>query len=156
MKKTSIISIVVVVMMMISGQVGATGDLSSYDKYEISLVDNLYLGKKMEKVWSIRYNVEKPAVTVVKHTTLEGVEYSVHSQYFEVSYLSNGDGFGAKRIRKSWANVPATINNAVINSQEMERQRIISPGKVSDDEALALIAGYLPVLLNGNYTHLLN
>jgi hypothetical protein len=110
----------------------------------------------MEKVWNIRYNVEKPAVTVVKHTTLEGVEYSVHSQYFEVSYISNGEGFGAKKIRKSWANVPSTINNAVINSQELERQRVISPGKVSDDEALAMIAGYLPVLLNENYTHLLN
>lgn len=155
MKRLCIISIALFFLFVCSANVCAAGNLDSYSKYEISKVDDLFLGKKMEKVWNIKYG-EKPAVTVVKHTTLEGIEYSVHSRHFEVSYLNASEGFGAKKIRKSWARVPGAISSAVINQQELERQRIITPVKISDDEALALIAGYLPVLLNQNYTHLLN
>ncbi len=108
------------------------------------------------KLWSISYSNDETPVTVLKRKTLDGIEYVVYSKYFEVSYLASAKGFGAKKIKSSMSNVPQKINRAVINMKELKNQEILTPNKVEDEQALGLIASYLPFLLNEGYTHLLN
>lgn len=52
--------------------------------FEISLKDDLYVGNRAEKAWTIKYENARAQVTVVKHLTSEGVAYSVHSDFFDV------------------------------------------------------------------------
>lgn len=156
MKKLSFFSLVTVCLFLFVTTSYATGSRSDFKDYEIEKVDNLYLGKKVEQVWTLSYDNSENPVTVIKRKTLEGTKYIVFSKHFEVSYVSSFSGFGAKEVGKSWSNVPKRINNAVINTDELERQKVITPNKVDDEKALGLIASYLPELLNDNYTHLLN
>lgn len=156
MKKIKFLSIWAVVLCFAITQVYAANTGRDLVKYEITEVDDLYLGTKYEKVWTISYDAVKTPVTVVKHKTNDGFDYAVHSEFFEVCYSLTSNGFGIKKMRKSWCMVSPEINKAVINPAEMERQRVLTPNKVEDDMALGLIASYLPSLLNPAYTHLLN
>lgn len=156
MKKIKFLSIWAVVLCFAITSVSAANTGRDFSKYEISEVDDLYLGTKFEKVWTISYDAAKTPVTVVKHKNGEGFDYAVHSEFFEVCYSLSTNGFGVKKMRKSWCKVAPEINKAVINTSEMERQRILTPNKVDDKMALELIASYLPSLLNPAYTHLLN
>ena len=156
MKKLSFVSVLMLGLFLMSVTVNATGLRTEFSEFEISPVNDLYLGKSVQKVWTLSYSQNEVPVTVVKHKTVEGVEYTVHSEHFEVSYASVATGFGVRDVRKSWSNVPKKINNAVLNQTEMKNQQIITPNKVSDEVALGLIASYLPDLLNDGYTHLLN
>lgn len=156
MKKLSFVSVLMMGLFLMSVTVNATGLRTEFSEFEISPVNDLYLGKSVQKVWTLSYSQNEVPVTVVKHKTVEGVEYTVHSEHFEVSYASVAAGFGAREVRKSWSNVPKRINKAVLNQAELKNQQIITPNKVNDEKALGLIASYLPDLLNDGYTHLLN
>ena len=144
------------VCMFLVSNVLATGTRNEFKKFEISPVDDLFVGKNIKAIWTVSYSNTETPVTVVKRKTFEGTEYVVYSKYFEVSYLASSNGFGTKMVRKSWSNVPKKINEAVINHEEFLKQEIITPNKVDDERALGLIACYLPFLLNDGYTHLLN
>lgn len=133
-----------------------TGSRADFKAYEIEEIDNLYMGKEVKALWTLRYSANEEPVTVVKRNTLSGTEYVVHSKHFEVSYAATSNGFGAKETRRSWSNVPKKISKAVINKEELARQEIITPNKVDDERALGLIASFLPDLVNDGYTHLLN
>ncbi|MFY9153003.1 MAG: hypothetical protein WAO52_13380 [Prolixibacteraceae bacterium] len=130
---------------------GKTGNI----KYEINPVENLKLGKTVEKVWTIAYSeIEKP-VTITMHKHGKYSEFIVRSDFFEVVYSSTEEGFGAKCIKSSERTVKAKICSGVLNQKAMERQQIITQNPVSDELALGLIASYLPDLLNKGYEHLI-
>ena len=156
MKKLSLVSFLVICLVVVSVSVHATGMRKEFRNFEISAVDDIFMNKKIQQVWTISYASNELPVTVVKRKTLEGVEYVVHSKYFDVSYASTADGFGAKEVRNSWRNVSKKISHAVLSGDELKRQQIITPNGVDDEKALGLIASYLPMLVNDNYTHLLN
>jgi hypothetical protein len=156
MKRIKLLLIWAVVMVFTITGVQAIGTGNDLAKYEITPLDDLHLGAKFEKAWTISYGTAKTPVTVVKHKTGEGYDYAVHSEFFEVCYALTSSGFGVKKLRKSWCMVSPEITRVVLNTSEMERQRILSPNKVEDDMALGLIASYLPALLNPGYTHILN
>lgn len=156
MKKLSILSLVVVFMLTVLSSVNATGLRTEFNAYEISPVEDLYMGKNVDKIWTLSYSKEEVPVTVVKRKTMEGTEFVVHSKFFDVSYAATAKGFGVKEVRKSWSNIPRKISRAVLNQEEMKRQEIITPKKVDDERALGLIASYLPDLVNDGYTHVLN
>ncbi|MCF6332922.1 MAG: hypothetical protein L3J11_06520 [Draconibacterium sp.] len=156
MRKLSLLSVFVVCLFVVPISANATGFRTEFKAYEISVVDNLFVGKNVKAIWTVRYSNEEVPITVVKRKTMEGTEYLVYSKFFEVSYASTASGFGTKEVRRSWSNVPKRISKAVINQEEMKRQRIITPNKVDDEKALGLIASYLPDLINDGYTHLLN
>ncbi len=124
--------------------------------FEITLKDDLYVGNRAEKAWAIKYDNSKAPVTVVRHKTTEGIFYSVHSDFFDVCYMCTDKGFGTTKIRKQWCTVDPEICKAVINSNELARQKVLTPRKIDDDAAVGLIASYLPMLLNPAYQHLLN
>lgn len=156
MKNLSILSFIIICLVGMTTAANATGLDSDFKDYEIEKVENLYLGKKVENVWTLSYGTDEKPVTVVKRNTLDGPEFIVFSKHFEVSYSSTASGFGATKVSKSWSNVPKRINTAVINNEQMQRQRIITPKQVNDEVALGLIANYLPELINDGYKHLLN
>lgn len=156
MKKLGFLSVFVVSLLLVSNVVNATGVRSEFKEFEITAVEDLLVGKNVKAIWTISYSENESPVTVVKRKTVEGTEYVVHSRYFEVCYLSGADGFGTKQVRNCCRNVPKKISSAVINQEQLEKQRVITPNKVDDEKALGLIAGFLPELLNDGYTHLLN
>lgn len=156
MRRIKLLSVWAVLLCFAMTNVSASGTGRDVTKFEISVVDDLYLGTKYEKVWTISYDTAKTPVTVVKHKTNNGFAYAVHSEFFDVCYSQGPDGFGVRKLRSSLCNASPEISRAVINPAEMERQRILTPNKVDDDTAIGLIASYLPSLLNPAYTHLLN
>lgn len=127
------------------------------EAYEIAIipVENLYLGKSIEKVWTISYSEQERPITIALHTVANGKEYIVRSEFFEVIYASDKAGFGVKKIHPSLKEVPTEINSSVLNKQRMQNQKIITTNDVSDAYALDLIANYLPDLLNDEYKHLI-
>ena len=155
MKNLKVLSVLIVCFVIVSAA-KATNFNNEFTAYEISEVSDLYVGKKVKAIWTLSYSNDETPVTVVKRKTIEGAEYVVSSKYFEVSYAATANGFGTKEVRKSWSNVPAKISKAVICKSEMKKQSVITPNKVNDQQALDLIANYLPDLLNDDYTHLLN
>lgn len=124
-------------------------------EFAITPVENLYLGKSVEKLWTISYSKQEKPVTIALRKVANGKEYVVRSEFFEVIYASDKKGFGVKKIHTSLKEVPGKINTSVLNKQQMQNQKILTPNKVSDAYALDLIASYLPDLLNGGYKHLL-
>lgn len=156
MKKLNVLSILVVCLFFVSVSASAVGWKKEFKDYEISEVEDLYLGKRVKAIWTLSYSNQEVPVTVVKRKTTEGVEYVVNSKFFEVSYASTARGFGVKKVRNSWSNVSKNISRAVISQDEMKKQSVITPKRVTDKEALGLIASYLPDLINEGYTHLLN
>lgn len=156
MKKTVVLVLVLICLVLVTGNVFATDFRSEFKEYKIKSVDDVFVGKSVKAIWSISYSNDETPVTVLKRKTLDGIEYVVYSKFFEVSYLASAKGFGAKKIKSSMSNVPQKINRAVINMKELKNQEILTPNKVEDEQALGLIASYLPFLLNEGYTHLLN
>ncbi|WP_340112472.1 hypothetical protein [Maribellus mangrovi] len=156
MKKLNLLAVLVIVFFLATSVSNATGVRSALNEYEIAPVEDLHMGKQVKAIWTISYSKEEVPVTVVKRNTIEGTEYVVQSDYFVVSYYSNAAGFGVKETRRSWSEVPKKVNKAVLNQEEMQNQRIISPNKMEDEKALGLIASYLPDLINDGYTHILN
>jgi hypothetical protein len=122
------------------------------NEYVVDEIENLTLGKGVEKGWTLKYNGNKNPATIVKRKTLEGTEYLVQCKFFEVCYASTEKGFGVKKVRKNWSTVPAGMTKKVINQEQFARQQIISPNKVDDEYALGLIAGFLPDLMNDGYS----
>ena len=155
-KSIFLIAIVFVVIVLTNQNVLATGTDSEFSDYTITEVNDLYLAKDVKAVWKISYCSTEDPVTVIKHKTLEGTEYVVHSKYFDVCYLSSTKGFGAKEVRNCCKVVPKKITSAVLNVEQLKRQQIITPNPVDEEKALGLIACFLPDLLNKGYTHLLN
>lgn len=157
MKKLNLVTVLLVAFVLTATlNSNATGISEEFENYKIESVDDLYVGKNIQKIWTLTYSTDVTPVTVLKRKTAFGTSYVVRSEFFEVCYAAEPEGFGVKKIRKNWSNVPSQITNAVVNAGQMENQRIITTNKVDDEKALGLIASYLPELLNETYTHLLN
>ncbi len=155
MKKINLVLVIVVLTLLVNGSVNATELRRGFKEYKISPVEDLYLGKQIEKAWKLSYGTEEEPVTIVKKKNLNGTNYIVRSAYFEVNFLAGPNGFGAVPLKRSWCKVHGSITRAVINQEELQRHKVITPNPVDDKKALGFIACYLPELINDNYTHLL-
>lgn len=122
---------------------------------EVTAVDDLHLGNSIEKLWKVSYSKEETPVTIALRTTAKGTEYVVRSEFFEVIYANDKHGFGVRKMHASMKEVPNLINYSVLNKQQLQQQRVLTPNNVSDKVALGLITSYLPDLLNENYDHLI-
>jgi predicted metal-dependent enzyme (double-stranded beta helix superfamily) len=156
MRKMRIIIAASVCFLFVSVIATASGYRTGFNDYQIEAVENVNLGKDIDKVWNLSYNGSDKPVTVVKRNTSDGVAYVVNNPFFEVCYTNSAKGFGVKTVKRAWSSVPREICSVVLNADEMKKQGIITPNRVDDEQALGLIANYLPELLNENYTHLLN
>ncbi len=155
MKNTMITILAVATLLSANLVSNARTPNSGTDEFEITPVGNLYLGKNITKVWTVNYSENENPVTITLQKNKNEKEFVVRSEFFEVMYVSSDAGFGVKQIRSSQREVPAAITTSVLNKQQMENQRMITPNKVTDEYAMELIASYLPDLLNDNYKHLI-
>ena len=125
------------------------------NEFEIIPVEDLRLGNSIEKVWKISYSEAETPVTIALRSVGDVKEYVVRSQYFEVLYVMDNEGFGLRKIPASLKEVSDKIISKVLNKEQMKYQRILTPDKISEAYALELIASYLPDLVNEDYKHLL-
>lgn len=123
--------------------------------YVISEVEHLHLGNNIEKVWTLSYSEQESPITIALYESAHGKKYVVRSKFFEVLYASDKTGFGVRKMHHSLKQVPEDINSKVLNQQQMKNQQILKPGVLTDEDALNLIASYLPELLNEDYNHLI-
>jgi len=156
MKKINFLLVCVAMAVFTAVNAYGSGKPDDLTKFEITPVTDLNLGKNAEKVWTINYDSPNSQVTVVKHTSKMGNMYAVHSEFFDVCFVCNTKGFGARKLRSSLCNARPEFNKAVINENELARQKVITQNQVDDETAVGLIASYLPMLLNPAYQHLLN
>ena len=155
MKTSTIRFTAIAVLLLVSSFSFANLTGNKTNEFEITPVENLFLGKSIEKIWTVSYSEQEKPITITRHSVGNSKEYVVRSEFFEVIYISDNEGFGVKKIYPSLKEVPARITSSVLNKQQMQTQRILTPNKVSDEYALSLIASYLPDLLNDGYKHLI-
>jgi hypothetical protein len=155
MKKSLIRFAAIAVLVFASTFVFADSPKIESHKFKITPLENLYLGNSIEKVWTISYSDNEKPVTVTLVPSQKGREYVVRSEFFEVTYAADKDGFGVRKINASLKEIPTVITSSVLNKKQMKRQKVLTPNDVSDDYALELVASYLPDIINDNYKHLI-
>lgn len=155
MKTVTLGSALLGLLLIVSSFSFAGTAITGTQEVKITPVENLYLGKTAEKVWTLNFSEKEKPVTVTMHQTGSIKEYVVRSEYFEVVYTATKQGFGVSPLPRSMREVPSAINSSVLNKKQLEQQKILSPNQVSEEFALELIASYLPDLLNEGYKHLL-
>ena len=104
--------------------------------------------------WNLKYSESENAISITMSEKDGEKEYTVRSKFFEVAYVVNKNGFGARMIKAGKATVPVQILDQIINKDALNNQKIISDGQIDNATALNLIASYLPDLINDNYKHL--
>lgn len=155
MKRTILFIAALALYLFASAPVNAANANKLESLYVISEVEHLHLGNNIEKVWTLSYSKQESPVTITLYESNHGKKYVVRSKFFEVLYASDKSGFGVRKMHHSMKQVPVDINSKVLNQKEMENQQILKTGVLTDDDALNLIASYLPNLLNKDYNHLI-
>ena len=105
--------------------------------------------------WNLKYSASENAFKITLSENNGDKEFTVRSKFFEVAYVLNKNGFGARMIRPGKSQVPVQILEQIINKEALKQQKVISDPSISNETALNLIASYLPDLVNNNYKHLL-
>jgi hypothetical protein len=143
------------VLLLVSSVSFANSGKKVANEFEIIPVEDLRLGNSIEKVWKISYSEAETPVTIVLRSVGEVKEYIVRSEFFDVLYVLDKEGFGIRKMPASLKEVPGKITSRVLNKEQLKNQRILTPHKISETYALELIASYLPDLVNEDYKHLL-
>jgi len=105
--------------------------------------------------WNLRYSASENGFKITMSENNGDKEFTVRSKFFEIAYVLNKNGFGARMIRSGKSQVPVQILEQIINKDALKQQKVISDSSISNETALNLIASYLPDLINNNYKHLL-
>ncbi len=156
MKNKIITGITAFVFCLATFEVQATETDRSFSDYDIVAVSKQDLNSKADKAWFLSYDNEKTPIVIMLHETKRSKNYVVRGENFEVSYVCCKKGFGASMVKAEYSEIPQEIISRVINTEELNRQKILTPDQVTEEQALDLIAAYLPDLINPSYKHLLN
>lgn len=156
MKNILIRSTAIAVLLFVSSSSFASSNKNAANEFEITPVEDLFVGNSIGKIWKINYSESETPVTIALRSVGDVKEYIVRTQFFEVLYVSDNKGFGVRKMPASLKEIPSKINSSVIDKQQMQLQQILTPNKISDTYALELIASYLPDLLKNNYKHLIS
>ncbi|MDD4426206.1 MAG: hypothetical protein PHS40_09800 [Mariniphaga sp.] len=155
MKVIKLLCVFVICLLFVGFRAGASWLRSGFNHYKIEEIEKLNQPENVEKMWKLTYNDSKKPVTVTKRTNSNCIFYVISTDFFEVCYACTAKGFGIGTVKKAWSCVPVEINQAVLNAEELKRQKVIVPEEIDEEKALELIANYLPELLREEYTHLL-
>ncbi|WP_299577737.1 hypothetical protein [uncultured Sunxiuqinia sp.] len=148
------ISLFVFCLVALASQAADTN--RSFNDYDIVPVANDELSASADKAWVLSYDHDETPIIITLHENKRSKNYVVRGEHFEVSYVCCKKGFGATRVKAQYSEIPEELVSSVLNEKELDRQRILTPNQVTDDQALGLIASYLPSLINPSYQHLLN
>ncbi len=147
---------VMVIMCLLFFAPGVNATTLSTDEFQITPLEKTSV-EMATKAWSLKYNDKQDMLlTIEKIPTKKGIEYVVYSDYFEISYVCCKRGFGVRNVKPAWSKVDPRRTEKVLAPSKMSNQRVISPNQVSEENALELIASYLPDLLKDEYKYLLN
>lgn len=146
--RTSIIFAFFIVIALVSISQSSTAAMT--DSFTITAADN----STNTAVWDLKYTESENAIKITMSEKNGEKEYTVRSKFFEVAYVMNKNGFGARMVKANKSQVPFQITQSVINQKAMSNQKVISDASVTNEMALNLIASYLPDLINDNYKHL--
>ena len=124
---------------------------SIIDNFTITVADH----SENSSTWNLKYSEAENAIKITMAEKNGEKMYTVESKFFDVVYIMNKNGFGARMIKGGTARVPAQILEKIINGDALKNQKVISATEVNTATALNLIASYLPDLINVNYKHLL-
>ena len=146
------VSLIFVFFMMIC-QVSVSGNVAAApeESFSITSVDN----SVNSSIWNLKYSESENSFKITMTENNGEKEYTVRSKFFEVAYVLNKNGFGARLIRGNKTQVPVQILEKIINQEALKNQKVISDAYTNNETALNLIASYLPDLINDNYKHLL-
>lgn len=129
----------------------------STDVFKITPIEKASVESTATKAWALNYTGKEDHGFVIEmYNTKKGIEYVVYSDYFEVSYVCCKKGFGVRKVNSEFSKVAQSLTQKVLDEGQMMRQQILTPDKVSESEALGLIASYLPELVKSEYKYLLN
>jgi hypothetical protein len=154
--RNRIFNLLVIALTAVTSVSFAHGNEAFNDDYKISPKEDLIPGTAFRKSWEITYGESGRPVQVLLKETKSGEEYIIRTNYFEVKYVNSEKGFGVRELKPAEQIVPADLNMKVLNVSMMNNQKVISPTRVTDNEVLDLIAGYLPELINAEYRSILN
>lgn len=146
----------VVVLLGVGLSASAVSGNRIYEDYTITPVEQEELTAGVEKAWILTYGGDESPIVISFKSGKRCKTYIVRGEHFEVAYECSRKGFGARMVKSSESNIPYELNSAVLNREQLARQRILTPDEVNDERALTLIAGFLPDLVNPSYQHLLN
>ena len=157
MKKIAFTFIIsVIYVLALNSTSDAKGNSKKRMNYDITPIENLYLGSDVVKAWSITYAKGNDPVTVLKKSDKNEINYIVRSKLFELSYVAKSSGFGAKKLKKKWRALSQRTTVATIDMKQLRNQKIITPRKVNEQKALELIANYLPDLIKTHVIRRIN
>lgn len=121
------------------------------DSFTITAADN----SVNSSVWNLKYSDSENSFKITISERNGEKEYTVRSKFFEVAYVVNKNGFGARMVKAGKAQVPGEILKNIINPDALNNQKVISNEQINNETALNLIASYLPDLINDNYKYLI-
>ena len=148
-------SVAVVLISVISFSSSAKTENNIVNDYVVTPVEKQKLAAGVDQAWQLSYNESQDPVMVELYTTRKCKTYVVRTNHFEVAYVCSKKGFGARTVKASERKVPYELTSQVISPEELSRQRTLSSSPVDEKNAVALIAAYLPDLINPRYKHLL-
>ncbi len=143
---------VVFVLLMLMGYGSVLGNVSTASNETFSITTDNTLNSSG---WNLKYSASENGFKITLVENNGEKEFTVRSKFFEVAYVLNKNGFGARMIRPGKAQVPVKILNQIMNTVALEQQKVISDNTISNETALNLIASYMPDLINDNYKQLL-
>lgn len=125
-------------------------DLSNYNNesdfgwYEIKIAENINKISDVPEVYEVVYDMLEKPVTIELRTDSKGKYFIVSGENFELQYTYKDEKFGVQYVDKKFAELPRKEVRKNINKDAFNHQRIIAWGPQRDDYFLALIASYLP------------
>ena len=137
-----------IVFCLSSNPVNAIAALN--DGFTITSVEN----SDNTSEWNLKYSESENAIKITMSENNGEKEYTVRSKFFEVAYVLNKHGFGARMVKAGKAQVQDQILEQIINQEALKNQKVISDTQIDNKTALNLIASYLPDLININYKYL--
>ena len=134
-------------------QVNVSGNAAAElnDSFTITAADNA----ANTSAWNLKYSESENAFSITRSEKNGEKEFTVRSKFFEVSYVMDKNGFGARMVKSGKAQVPGQILEKILNQDALKNQKVISSDQIDNESALNLIASYLPDLINDNYKQLL-
>lgn len=156
MKTRLFSTVIVAVALLVSSASFANSGKTETNEVKITAIENSNSGKEDSKAWVLNFADGQKPVTVTLRQDGDERNFLVQSEFFEICYVAGKKGFGAKRVPHALSKVPYEINSVVLNEDAIRKQKVLAPNTISNDEALNLIVGFLPDLMNKNYEHLLN
>jgi len=105
--------------------------------------------------WNLNYSEAGSGIKILVSEKNGTTQFTVRSKFFEVAYIMNKNGFGARMVKGSDAQVPSQILSPILNEKALNNQRVITAEPLDNETALQLIASYLPDLINNSYKYLI-